>query len=229
MTRPLDLKQPKLLIDVSAGAIALLGLVGCFHESALIKRLSLSALLAGTGTLAANGAMAELYATHAQHVLERDLSRGDRQLEQSRQDVARLTRQNQAWESHAAQQQLRIQSLETELAEEQVHLVEAIRINDDLSERVHDQAARYDSQIESLRQRIDTLQQQLAVERQQVFLPSLSELMVSKAPYWSRFTSGKPNCIEASKASVSAILTLAIGLTTSPLKFTIWPLYMLNV
>lgn len=86
-----QLKQPKLLTDLVAGAIAVLGLCGCFSESQFTKNLSLAALMAGVGTLGANSAIAHLYAETAANVLDKELTRHGDALDLSGSHITELT------------------------------------------------------------------------------------------------------------------------------------------
>ena len=159
-----QLKQPKLLTDLVAGAIAVLGLCGCFSESQFTKNLSLAALMAGVGTLGANSAIAHLYAETAANVLDKELTRHGDALELSGSHVTELTNKVEEWKVFWSQQQQNVEALRLQLSQEQAALVEARLENGELNRHV----ALVESNVEVLHQRIEALTAQQERDRQQV-------------------------------------------------------------
>jgi hypothetical protein len=156
-----QLKQPKLLVDITAGAIAVLGFFGCFNTSPLVKNLSLSALIAGAGTLASNTAIARLYAECALNTLERELARRGRDLPLAQSQITDLTARLQQWEQFWQAEQQRIGELEAQLAQAQSALV--------ASQSEGAQVTELRATIEGLHQQIKALTAQHERDRQRVY------------------------------------------------------------
>jgi ADP-ribose pyrophosphatase YjhB (NUDIX family)/predicted RNA-binding Zn-ribbon protein involved in translation (DUF1610 family) len=158
------LKQPKLIADLAAGCLAVLGLFGCFSESQFTKNLSLAALMAGVGTLGANAAIAGLYAECALNVMDRELTRHGNALELSESHVLQLTNKLEEWKIFWSQQQQHVEALKLQLTQTQSTLAEARSENGELNRH----AALVESNSEALQQRIETLVVQQERDRQQV-------------------------------------------------------------
>ncbi|WP_448596627.1 hypothetical protein [Thermoleptolyngbya sp.] len=150
-----QLKQPKLIAELAAGAIAVLGLFGCFHQSPPVKTLSLSALLAGLGTLAGNAAIASLYAETAANVLDKELFRHGQALQLSESHVTELTNKVEEWQVFWEQKHLQLLQTQKALAAAQQEATEA-----------HHYADLLQSSIDSLEVRISSLSEQEEKERQ---------------------------------------------------------------
>lgn len=159
-----QLKQPKLIADLVAGSIAVLGLCGCFSESQFTKNLSLAALMAGVGTLAANSAIANLYAECALNAMDKELTRHGSALELSESHVTDLTNKIEDWKTFWQQQQQHVEALKLKLAQEQAALVEVRTENGELNRH----AALVEASVEALQQRIEALTAQQERDRQQV-------------------------------------------------------------
>lgn len=109
------LKQPRVLADLVAGCVTVLGLVGCFNASPVIKTFSLSLLLGGVGSLGANTLMATLYAETAATVLDRELERARTELELVERQLTQLTARSTELQGLWEQGDNDVQSLKTRL------------------------------------------------------------------------------------------------------------------
>jgi predicted RNA-binding Zn-ribbon protein involved in translation (DUF1610 family)/ADP-ribose pyrophosphatase YjhB (NUDIX family) len=157
-----QLKQPKLIADLAAGAIAVLGLFGCFHQSQPIKTLSLSALIAGVGTLAGNAAIASLYAETAANVLDKELFRHGQALQLSESHVTELTNKVEEWKVFWGQKHQEIEAFNLRFLQTQKALATA---QQDATE-AHHYADLLQSSIDNLEAQISSLSEQEEQERQ---------------------------------------------------------------
>ncbi|MBE9182524.1 hypothetical protein IQ268_28650 [Oculatella sp. LEGE 06141] len=184
-----QLKQPRLIADLAAGAIAVLGLFGCFSETQVTKNLSLAALMAGVGTLGANTAIASLYAEIAANVLDKELSRHGHALQLSESHVTELTNKVEEWKAFWGQKyqefealNLRLLQTQTALATAQQEATEAHHYTDLLQASIDRLEAQIDSlneQGEQERQRGKALQRQLT-EAQTALTAALSDVEESR-------------------------------------------------
>jgi len=156
-----QLKQPKLIADLAAGAIAVLGLFGCFSESQVTKNLSLAALMAGVGSLAGNAAIASLYAETAVKVLDNELSRHGQALQLSEFHVTELTNKVEEWKAFWAQKHQEFEAVNLRLLQSQQALATA---QQEASE-VHRYTDLLQSSIDSLEGQIGSLREQGEQER----------------------------------------------------------------
>lgn len=157
-----QLKQPKLLADLAAGAISVLGLFGCFHQSQPIKTLSLSALIAGVGTLAGNAAISSLYAETAANVLDKELSRHGSALSLSESHVTQLTNKVEEWKVFWTQKHQEFESLKLHLLQSQKALTAA---QAEEAEAQH-YAEFLQTSIDNLEAQIGSLREQAEQDRQ---------------------------------------------------------------
>ncbi|MBW4489944.1 MAG: hypothetical protein KME12_19350 [Trichocoleus desertorum ATA4-8-CV12] len=158
-----QLKQPKLIADIAAGAIAVLGLFGCFSESSFTRNLSIAALMAGMGTVGANSAIAQLYAECALNAMDKELSRQDNALELSEAQVSELTHKLEEWKTFWGHQQRHGEALKLQLMQAQTALLELRSENGELNSHI----ALLESNLEAWQQRIQSLSAQQERDRQQ--------------------------------------------------------------
>ncbi|MFQ3629505.1 MAG: hypothetical protein SNJ81_18265 [Cyanobacteriota bacterium] len=175
-----QLKQPKLIADLAAGAIAVLGLFGCFHPSPPVKTLSLSALLAGVGGLAGNTAIASLYAETAAAVLDQELFQRGHALQLSESHVIELSNKVEEWKAFCAQKHQEIETLQQKLAAVQQ---EASQSQTSLTEAAA-QVEESRRHIEALQKRLDALVASQQQERQQ-FQRTFESLALSVKQFMS--------------------------------------------
>lgn len=157
-----QLKQPKLLADLAAGAIAVLGLFGCFSESQFTKNLSLAALMAGVGSLAGNAAISSLYAECALNVMDKELTRHGNALSLSESHVTQLTNKVEEWKVFWGQKHQEFESLKLHLVQSQKALTAA---QAEETEAQH-YAELLQSKIDSLEAEIGSLREQSEQEQQ---------------------------------------------------------------
>lgn len=158
-----QLKQPKLIADIVAGSIAVLGLFGCFSESPITRNLSIAALMAGVGTVGANSAIAQLYAECALNAMDKELSCQDNALELSEAQVSELAHKLEEWKAFWGQQQRHGEVLKLQLVQAQTALFELRAENGELNSHI----ALLESNLEAWQQRIQSLSAQQERDRQQ--------------------------------------------------------------
>ena len=172
-----QLKQPKLIADLAAGSIAVLGLFGCFHQSQLVKTLSLSALVAGVGTLTGNTAIASLYAETAANVLDKELFRHGHALQMSESHVTELTNKVEEWKAFWEQKHQEIEAFNLRFLQTQ----QALATAQQEATEAHHYADLLQSSIDNLEAQISSLSEQEEQERQrgEALQQKLSEAQTS--------------------------------------------------
>ncbi|MBD2123277.1 hypothetical protein [Trichocoleus sp. FACHB-262] len=158
-----QLKQPKLIADIAAGSIAVLGLFGCFSESPFTRNLSIAALMAGVSTVGANSAIAQLYAECALNAMDKELSRQDNALELSEAQVSELAHKLEEWKAFWGHQQRHGEALKLQLVQAQTALFELRSENGELNSHI----ALLESNLEAWQQRLQSLTMQQERDRQQ--------------------------------------------------------------
>jgi len=110
-----QLKQPKLLLDIAAGSLSILGVFGCFSDFQIIKQLSMGAVIGGGIGLGTSALMAELYAKTAANALERDLLRKQSAVDAVSRKANDLETEVESWKLRHSQAELKVETLENSL------------------------------------------------------------------------------------------------------------------
>jgi hypothetical protein len=172
------LKRPRFTIDLVAGSLVLLGLLGCFQPGKGLKTLSLAALLGGIGTLSANAIAADRYAQAGLTLLEQERQRRRSATDAAMQRERDWQRTVQHWTAQVDQRDQHLCEVVEELSAEQQIAAQAIaevsRLESDLDHLRHRVQRQDQQQLDMIRTAQGTLTEALSQWRERL-LDSLEQ------------------------------------------------------